>query len=354
MKAEQSVAIRNIFHMLAYAYQALDLKEFADMGAEDFDNVLDLLGAVYAKGLASQVRRGLDQSFLERVDDIRCTRGQIDALQSSDASHRQRAELRCAFSEMSHDTELNQLIKCVGFMFLRSAELRSETKASIRRLLPYLSEVTLIDSARARQIKPSYTRSNRSYKLLVAVCEFALNSLLPDESGAGSGFAKILDSQKLNRLYERFILAYYRRHHSSVVDAAAKQIPWNVEGNMPFFLPGLHTDVTLRGKGEKTGKTLIIDAKCYGSILTDYHGKQIISPHNVFQIYTYVKNADTSHNGSVSGLLLYALTDEKDLPFGPDERSWNADGNRFEVRTLDLNRPFEEIASQLDNILELL
>lgn len=354
MKAEKTVAIRNIFYMLAYAYQALDLKEFAEIGAEEFDNALDLLGAVYAKGLASQVRRGLDQDFLEHSADIGCARGRVDVLASSDAMHRQRVELRCAFSEMSRDTELNRLIKCTGFMFLRSSELKRETKAAVRRLMPYLSEVALVQPVLARRIKPIYTRSNRSYKLLVSVCEFAMRGLLPDESGAGAGFAKVLDSQELSHLYEKFLLAYYRKHHSSRVDAAANQIPWNTDGALPSFLPGMHTDVTLRGKGERAGRTLIIDAKCYGKILTGHHGKQMVSPGNIYQIYSYVKNADTAHDGRVSGLLLYAQTDEENLPFGPGRRSWVADGNRFEVRTLDLNRPFDEIAAQLDDVLETL
>ena len=46
--------------------------------------------------------------------------------------------------------------------------------------------------------------------------------------------------------------------------------------------------------------------------------------------------------------------DEKDLPFGPNERSWDADGNHFEVRTLDLNRSFDEISAQLYDVLEAL
>ena len=354
MKADQTVVIRNIFYMLAYAYQALDLKEIAEVGGEEFDNALDLLGAVYAKGLASQVRRGLDQDFVERRDDIPCARGRIDVRASIDAGHRQRMELRCTFSEISHDTELNRLIKCVGLMFLRSPELRDTTRLSIRRLLPYLGEVSLIEPRQARRIKPTYTRLNRSYRLLVAVCEFALRGLLPDEASSGTGFAKVLDSQELNRLYEKFLLAYYRRHHPGEAEASARQIAWNVESDLPSFLPGLHTDVTLQGKGAKSGRTLIVDAKCYGKILTTHYGKRMISPSNVYQIFTYVKNADRTHTGCVSGMLLYALTDEADLPFGPNERSFTHEGNRFEVRTLDLNQPFPQIAAQLDDVLEVL
>ena len=145
-----------------------------------------------------------------------------------------------------------------------------------------------------------------------------------------------------------------RQHQAEHPQASARQIAWNVEGDLPSFLPGLHTDVTLQGKGAKSGRTLIVDAKCYGKILTAHYGKQMISPSNVYQIFTYVKNADRAHTGCVSGMLLYALTDEADLPFGPNERSFTHEGNRFEVRTLDLSQPFPQIAAQLDDVLEVL
>ncbi|WP_321974206.1 5-methylcytosine restriction system specificity protein McrC [Paratractidigestivibacter sp.] len=351
MRAEDTVVIRNIFTMLAYAYRALDLRGFEEVGAEDFDSVLDLLGAVYAKGLASQVRRGIDQGYVELTEDLGCARGRIDVRASSGARLRQGLRLRCTYSEMSRDTELNRLIKCVGLMFLRSSELAAKTKADVRRLLPYLGDVALVEPAQARRIRPAYTRVNRSYQLLVAICRFALAGLLPDKSGEGEGFAKVVDGQQLSHLYEKFLLEYYRRHHANEVGAAAKRIDWNTDDALPVFLPGMNTDVTLTGKGERKGRTLIIDAKCYGQILTSHHGKSMVSPDNVYQLSTYVNNADVARDGSVSGMLLYALTDERDLPFRPGERGWMSGPNRFEVRTVDLGRPFDEVAAQLDDVI---
>ena len=353
MKAEDTVVIRNIFTMLAYAYQALDLREYEEVGAEEFDNALDLLGAIYARGLSQQVRRGLDQGYVEHTEDLGCARGRIDVRASAGPRLRQRLQLRCTYSEVCRDTELNRLIKCVGLLFLRSPELRASTKADVRRLLPYLGEVGDVAPTEARRIRPSYTRVNKSYQLLVAVCHFALRGLLPDKSGEGAGFAKVLDARELNQLYEKFLLEYFRRHHADEVGARASRVAWDTEpgATLPSFLPGMNTDVTLTGKGERAGRTLIIDAKCYGRILTTYHGKEMISPGNVYQLFTYVTNADTNHDGSVSGMLLYALTDERDLPFEAGEREWTAGPNRFEVRTVDLGLPWEQLAKQLDDVV---
>ena len=67
---------------------------------------------------------------------------------------------------------------------------------------------------------------------------------------------------------------------------------------------------------------------------------------NLYQIFTYVKNEDKANSGNVSGMLLYARTTEETEPF----LSVKMGGNQIDVRSLDLNRSFYEIASALDEI----
>ena len=69
--------------------------------------------------------------------------------------------------------------------------------------------------------------------------------------------------------------------------------------------------------------------------------------------FTYVKNKDEEltragfgHN--VSGMLLYARTDELVLP----NNEYRMSGNRISVKTLDLDQEFSVIAEQLDQIAE--
>ena len=62
----------------------------------------------------------------------------------------------------------------------------------------------------------------------------------------------------------------------------------------------------------------------------------------------YVKNLDTENTGDVSGMLLYAKTDEIVLP----NNSYKMGGNAISVKTLDLDCDFLEIRKQLDNIVE--
>lgn len=51
----------------------------------------------------------------------------------------------------------------------------------------------------------------------------------------------------------------------------------------------------------------------------------------------------------VSGMLLYAKTDEEIHPNG----NYLMSGNRISVKTLDLNQEFAEIAEQLNGIIEM-
>jgi 5-methylcytosine-specific restriction enzyme subunit McrC len=63
-----------------------------------------------------------------------------------------------------------------------------------------------------------------------------------------------------------------------------------------------------------------------------------------------VKNKDAwfgENEHTVSGLLLYAKTDEQIQPDG----DYRMSGNRISVKTLDLNQEFSGIADQLNGIV---
>ena len=73
-----------------------------------------------------------------------------------------------------------------------------------------------------------------------------------------------------------------------------------------------------------------------------------IHSNNIYQIFSYVKNKDVKHDGSVSGILLYAKTeDEKAL-----DEDYRMSGNSISVKTLDLNQEFSHIKDTLDRIAE--
>jgi len=108
----------------------------------------------------------------------------------------------------------------------------------------------------------------------------------------------------------------------------------------------MQTDITLSYKD----RVLIIDTKYYGqSMQTNMqYDHQTLRSNHMYQIFAYVKNKDKHHNGKVSGMLLYAKTDEEILP----DNDYVMSGNTISVKTLDLNQEFSHIARQLNHIVE--
>ena len=78
------------------------------------------------------------------------------------------------------------------------------------------------------------------------------------------------------------------------------------------------------------------DTKFYAQILSDFAKYKSI---HLYQICSDVKKDDVNQTGNVSGMLLYAKTDEtKNFAY-----SFNMNGNPIGVRTLDLGQEFGRI-----------
>ena len=125
-----------------------------------------------------------------------------------------------------------------------------------------------------------------------------------------------------------------------LTDEKTERIPEDKTDEIPlFYIWG--KDLT------SIDKILIIDAKYYSKTTQSYYDTKTIHSHNLYQIFTYVKNKAVA-GGEVSGILLYARTDEEIQP----DNEYMMSGNKISVKTLDLNRDFTEIAAQLNKIAD--
>lgn len=158
----------------------------------------------------------------------------------------------------------------------------------------------------------------------------------------------MFSEERMCRLFERFVLNYYKQHYPSL-SVNADSIDWNFSGEVGYgkeFLPCMQSDITLHG----SDKTLVVDTKYYGEIMQTHFDKKSIRSGHMYQIYTYVKNLDRDRSGKVSGMLLYAHTEEEIEP----DLDVVIDGNRFLVKTLDLNQEFNVIRAQLNEFIEII
>ncbi len=65
--------------------------------------------------------------------------------------------------------------------------------------------------------------------------------------------------ERMSRLYEKFILKYYRREHPEL-NAGASYIAWALDDGFDDMLPAMRSDIMLT----RGSTVFIIDVKCYG------------------------------------------------------------------------------------------
>lgn len=341
--AEDNVVIRNIYYMLAYAYNSLDVSGLSKLESEDFEGFHDMLASMMCVLLAKHRRDGFTRSYVEMEDCLRTPRGRITLNETIRLKVNKRQGIACRFDEFSIDTYENRILKAAIMRLISANDVSSSNKQGLKGYLLYLTEVSHLTNQRIDWHRlPSRTQT-QGYKLLMGVCYLVLSNRIISTMLGTNQIAEFMDSQQLYRLYQNFLLAYFQRHHPSL-NAKASIVKSHTDENAPSFLPQLLTDIVLNGKD----KTLIIDAKCYGTILKAHFNSCILSPDNRNQIYSYVLHEAFGSQKDVSGMLLYAKTNKEEI-----RSSWIETGHRFYCETLDLNMEFAGIEKQLDAIASL-
>ncbi|MBF4482105.1 5-methylcytosine-specific restriction endonuclease system specificity protein McrC [Dehalococcoides mccartyi] len=336
------IPVQNVYYMLSYAFQVLNEQGYKNIAIEQFNNVAELCAAILTKGISVQLKRGLGREYIPETEALSAIRGKIDISESIKTRTMLKKQLVCEYDDFSVNTYMNQVIKTTIELLLRS-DISKTRKKELRKLLVFFGEVEMLD-AHIINWSFQYNRNNQTYRMLISICYLIVKGLLQTNSDGTKKLMDFIDEQRMSRLYEKFILEYFRREHPEIT-ANASQIPWQLDDNMNAMLPVMQTDIML----SKDEKTLIIDAKYYSHTLQNQYDMHTLHSGNLYQIFTYVKNKESqlsSQPHEVSGMLLYAKTDEAALP----NNTYRMSGNRISVQTLNLDCTFEQIAAQLDAI----
>ena len=345
MANKNTILIRNIYHMLSYAFQELRKNNYENITKEDFEHILDIFAEILYRGVSEQLKQGLYKEYIVRHETLSIMRGRLDINGTIRNIIQRKRCLDCEYDELSINNQLNSILKSTMLLLVRSEDVNTKRKRQLRSILPFFNDVDECDLRNVRWSAMRFQRNNRSYRMLMNICYFIVDcSLLTTESG--NLRMPTFSDEHMSRLFERFVLNYYKRHYPSL-KANADAIKWNiVEGDESEgldLLPSMQSDITLHGAEH----TLIIDTKYYSSMMQSQYDKRSIHSGNLYQIFTYVKNRDKEHRGNVSGLLLYAQTDEDIVP----KVDTTIDGNRIMVRSLNLNQDFCAIEQQLRDIV---
>ena len=338
------IPVKNIYYMLSYAFQILNEQGYKNLATEDFDNAGDLCAAILIRGISYQLKRGLGREYVSETDTISAIRGKIEITESLKKQSMIRSQMVCTYDEFSVNSPLNQIVKSTVLILLK-ADISKSRKKELRKLMVYFNDVSAID-VHSINWSINYNRNNQTYRLLIAICYLVVKGLLQSKSDGSVKMMDFMDEQRMCRLYEKFILEYYKKHYPQI-RTSASQIDWALDDGIGALLPTMQSDIMLSYKQENIDKTLIIDAKYYAHTTQVQYDVHTVHSSNLYQIFTYVKNK-AAQGGEVSGMLLYAKTDEEIYP----NNEYQMSGNKVTVRTLDLNCDFKSIAAQLNGIAD--
>lgn len=342
--SKTSVLVGNVYVMMAYAFRSIHHREVSLRGEIEFEHLHELLAHLIGFETSRQVRRGLHKQYVSHEEVLTTVRGKVDVSGSVTRNAVSKGRLACVFDEFSEDTPHNRAVKAALSTLIQHGSVSHERKRFLKRLQSHFTGVAEIPLRMIDWASLTYYRTNSSYRTLLQYCQFLAEGLLPSDE-SGEALAAWATDDSLNDLFERFVREYFAVHYPQL-NSRASNIVWAVDDELelPSQLPAMRTDITLSdGK-----RTLIIDTKFYSNPLQmGRWGKASLHSGNLYQLFTYVKNADTMMGGSVSGLLLYARTTAQEHP----DLDTYIQGSHIQATTIDLTQPWPQVRQTLDAIL---
>lgn len=347
MTNDKGIFIKNIYYMLSYAFRVLKQTNYDEIASEEFEKIQDLFAAILVKGVSQQLKQGLYREYITKNETMPMLRGKLNLAGTIKNQIQHKRILTCEYDELSENNRLNQILKTTMLVLIKDSSVKPEYRTDLKKIMLYFDTVDVVEPVRIRWDMLHFQRNNKTYEMLINLCYFVLDGML-QTTEKGNYKMGVFSDDHISHLYERFVRNYYKQHHTYLTEIKAARIEWNLdkkedEKTIPF-LPMMQTDVFLRLKDV----ILIIDTKYYGHTMQKRYDKSTLHSKNLYQIFAYVKNQDRFNTGKVSGMVLYAKTNEVVTP----DCEFSVSGNRISVKTLDLNTEFQWIAKQLDAIAE--
>ena len=131
MTEDKGILIRNIYYMLAYAFQELRQNNYAEIDGEKFDDIYDLFAEIMARGIAYQLKQGLYREYVNRNETMQTVRGKIDINGTIARRLRNSQEIACDYDELSENNIYNQILVTIAMILIRHSDVKKEKKAKL-------------------------------------------------------------------------------------------------------------------------------------------------------------------------------------------------------------------------------
>lgn len=340
------IPIANIYYLLCYAWDVLEEKEtLTDVDMMDSTHLLDLFARVLVNGTRHLLRRGLDRGYLPREDEIPGVRGKLLVTQTLRRNLLHHGRTACAWDELEYDTLANRILKTTLQRLHDAEELDQTTRANVYDLLRWLAPIRKIELHAEDFRRVQLHRNNRIYAFLLHICEFVHEHWLPAEYGGGRRFRDFV-RDGLSKLFESFVLNFFRHELSADWNVSAPVIQWQfaaTNADALALVPRMETDVCLRGPE----LAIILDTKFYSKALkASAYGTPKLPSANLYQLFTYLRQRSCEPGWEqADGVLLYPRT-TRDFAV-----EFTTHGHRIRALTLDLMQPWQKIHTTLMQVV---
>ena len=141
MTSDKGILIKNIYYMLAYAFQELRQNNYKEIDGENFIDIYDLFAEILAKGISFQLKQGLHREYIHKKESRTTLRGKIDLNETISLRTRNSNLVGCEYDELSENNIYNRIIITTVNILLRHADVKKAKKASLRKLMLFFSNV---------------------------------------------------------------------------------------------------------------------------------------------------------------------------------------------------------------------
>jgi 5-methylcytosine-specific restriction enzyme subunit McrC len=354
---EYGIPIRNLWHMLLYAWNELPLNALQSWVLVDVESAptLDaLLASVLMKLMQSRLRIGLGRAYVTEEKNLRGIRGRIDFAESLKHQTFEHGEAVCEFQGYSANEPRNQIVRSTLARLVQTGQFGPDLSQAnalrhgLRRLTRDLNGVDLVELTPDLIHRQQLRRNDRDYRLMLAICALILQRQMPAESAGFYSFPQIdRDALVLHNIYERFVANFYRLHLKDWMVTAQKRLEWHEKSAVNRYLPSMIPDLILEEKS--SGHLIILDTKFTAqSLVENQWGKAVFDSSHLYQLYAYVRSQEhlSEMHQSASGILLYPAIQTRF-----SERIELQD-HVMRIECIDLRASWQGIESQLLDLIE--
>ena len=183
MTEDKGILIRNIYYMLAYAFQELRQNNYAEIEGEKFEDIYDLFAEILARGVAYQLKQGLYREYIPTNESMQTVRGKININGTIANRMRNKNLIDCDYDILSENNIYNQIILTTSIVLIRHSEVKKEKKARLKQLMLFFHNVQAIDVHAIHWDALRFDRNNSSYRMLTYICYFVVNEWLMTKCG---------------------------------------------------------------------------------------------------------------------------------------------------------------------------